>query len=315
MADAFHYPQDVFDLLVSTIPLLSRSKQGVVQFLRGAGVQEIDLADVALHVEASPDEISKFEIARRVLTRVNARNDDGLTPRREIVRQVVEFDAFEACWPTDQVKAREFVASVRKALDAKDSFTRLKNEMDLERERALAREREEQAAAAARLAKVEDLQARISSLPSLGHHSRNELLESVLNDLFRAYSIQVRQDFRCSGPASNAQSRFEGVIELDGVVHLVEMQWLNAPADVADISAFLARLLADPVASGIYLSSTSFAQPAVDACAEALNQRPVFLCSLREIEALLDRKEDLFRFLKKKSRAAVVDHDSYLEIL
>ena len=34
----FHYPPDLFNLLVDTIPLLNRSKRDVLLFFRGAGV-------------------------------------------------------------------------------------------------------------------------------------------------------------------------------------------------------------------------------------------------------------------------------------
>ena len=78
MEDTVDYPSDVFELLVSTIPLLSRSKEGVVLFLLDAGVDESDLSDVSRALEVNPDEISKFEIVRRVLARVSARGDAGL---------------------------------------------------------------------------------------------------------------------------------------------------------------------------------------------------------------------------------------------
>jgi hypothetical protein len=40
MADQFHYPPDVLELLVETIPRLCRSKKAVVLFLQGAGIAE-----------------------------------------------------------------------------------------------------------------------------------------------------------------------------------------------------------------------------------------------------------------------------------
>lgn len=41
--------------------------------------------------------INKFEIVRNVLTKVNARGDNGLRARREILKRVVEFESFETC--------------------------------------------------------------------------------------------------------------------------------------------------------------------------------------------------------------------------
>ncbi|WP_455275219.1 hypothetical protein [Ralstonia thomasii] len=91
------YPPDLFDLLVDALGRLNKSKKGVVLFLRGAGVDETDLAEVDRTVRASPDAINKFEIARNVLIKVNARGDSGLRPRREIIKRVVEFEDFSNC--------------------------------------------------------------------------------------------------------------------------------------------------------------------------------------------------------------------------
>lgn len=38
MAEQFHYPPEIFNLLVDTIPLLCRSKRDVIGFFQGAGV-------------------------------------------------------------------------------------------------------------------------------------------------------------------------------------------------------------------------------------------------------------------------------------
>jgi hypothetical protein len=156
MADAFHYPPELFELLVETIARLSRGKKGVVLFLRGAGVANEDLAEVERTVSTVPDSINKFEIVRTVLTKVNARGDSGLRPRREIIKRVVEFESFATCWPEDQLKAKGLVASVREAVNAKDSFTRMKQERDTEREAIRARQNAEQVAASKRLSQIED---------------------------------------------------------------------------------------------------------------------------------------------------------------
>lgn len=106
MADEYHYPPDLLELLVDAIARLNKGKKGVVIFLRGAGVDEADLTAVEEIVRTSPASINKFEIARQVLVKVNARGDSGLRPRREIIKRVVEFEDFSSCWPEDQLKAR-----------------------------------------------------------------------------------------------------------------------------------------------------------------------------------------------------------------
>ena len=69
----------------------------MILFFQGAGVAPEDLAEVDRAVRTKPDTISKYEIARNILTRLNARGDSGLRARREVIRRVTEFESFETC--------------------------------------------------------------------------------------------------------------------------------------------------------------------------------------------------------------------------
>ena len=60
MDDRFHYPPDVFSLLVDTIPLLCKGKDDVLLFLRGAGVPNEDLAEMTAKIRADRNSVSKF---------------------------------------------------------------------------------------------------------------------------------------------------------------------------------------------------------------------------------------------------------------
>jgi hypothetical protein len=186
MSDAFHYPPHVFDLLVETIARLNRSKKGVVLFLRGAGVAEEDIAEVDHTVRVNATSINKFEIVRNVLTKVNARGDTGLRPRREIIKRVVEFENFATCWPEDMLKAKGLVASVCEAVNTKDSFTRMRQERDTEREQTLVGARAAQVAAVEKRSKMDELNSRLAALFGMDDQPqlRGKLLEAVLNDLF-----------------------------------------------------------------------------------------------------------------------------------
>ncbi|MCG3187832.1 MAG: hypothetical protein IOMNBAOH_02497 [Rhodocyclaceae bacterium] len=266
MAEQFHYPPEVLNLLVDTIPLLCRSKKDVVVFLQGAGVDSADLADVSRTVRTAPESINKYEIVRTVLTKVNARGDIGLRPRREIIKRVVEFEDFSTCWPNDQLKAKGLVASLRDVVNVKDSFTRMKQERDTEREQALARQRAEQAAAAKRRAAIEDVSKRLFALFAMDDkpQERGKLLELVLNDLFKTYGIHVREDFRRKEPDSAVVlEQIDGVIELNGSIHLVEMKWLKDPVGVADFGPHLVRVFGRANASGIFISNSGYTEPVI----------------------------------------------------
>ncbi|MBN8948572.1 MAG: hypothetical protein J0I74_15810 [Rhodanobacter sp.] len=68
-------------------------------------------------------------------------------------------------------------------------------------------------------------------------------------------------------------------------------------------------------ARGIFISSSGFTEPVVKECAAALAQKTMLLCSLHEIVMLLQRGDDLISFLKKKSHAAIVDKNPFLQIV
>lgn len=318
MADEFHYPPDLFELLVEAIARLNKGKKGVVLFLRGAGVEEQDLAEVDRIVRTAHHSINKFEIARNVLEKVNARGDSGLRPRREIIKRVVEFENFEACWENDRLIAKGLVASIREAVNAKDSFTRMKQERDKEREQAQAKTRQDRETAAQRKALIDDVNKRLAALFAMDDtpQARGKLLEAVLNDLFRAYDILVREDFKRRDPDTNVVlEQIDGVIELNGKIHLVEMKWLNAPVGIGEFSPHLSRLFLRGDASGIFIATNGYTETVLKECASALTQKTIFLCSLHEFVMLLQRQGDLPDMLKRKSQAAIVDKNPFLQIL
>jgi hypothetical protein len=125
---SFHYPPDLFNLLVDTIPRLCRSKKDVLIFFRGAGIGQQFYADIAEKLRTDAAAVNKFETARTILTRVNARGEATLRERRELLKRVTQFEEFETCWENDRLQAKGLVAEVRKLVNVKDSFTRMEIE-------------------------------------------------------------------------------------------------------------------------------------------------------------------------------------------
>ena len=87
MNDVFHYPPDLFDLIVQTIPLLNRSKQSVLLFFKGAGVDERLFSDISTQVNQDRNAITKYDICRRILERINENTEKYLRERREIIKR------------------------------------------------------------------------------------------------------------------------------------------------------------------------------------------------------------------------------------
>ncbi len=133
MEQAYHYPPEVFNLLVDTIPLLCRSKNDVLVFFCGAGVSGLITNDLLKRVKTDKENINKYEIARTVIQRINEKGDSALRARREIIKRVVEFEDFSSCWPDDQLKAKGLICELRRVVNVKDSFSRMAQERDREK--------------------------------------------------------------------------------------------------------------------------------------------------------------------------------------
>jgi hypothetical protein len=318
MADAYHYPPELLSLLVETIPLLCRSKNDVVVFFRGSGTPENVLKPIADQLHADAKSVNKYQIARTVIEALNARGDSTLAPRREVIKRVVEFEDFSSCWPLDQLKAKGAVSEVRRVVNVKDSFTRMRQERDAEKAVTQATAQAEKTALQTQKARIAELRVQLFALFGMDDkpQARGKQLETVLNGLFRAYGILLHEDFKRRDPdSSTVLEQVDGVIFLDGNVHLVEMKWLKDAVGIADFAPHLVRLFSRANASGIFISNSGFTEPVLKECTNALNQRTMFLCSLEEIVMLLQSEADLLTFLRKKSHAAVVNKQPYLKIL
>ena len=142
------------------------------------------------------------------------------------------------------------------------------------------------------------------------------LILGEVDNLFRACGILVREDFRRKDPdTAVVVEQIDGVIELDGTIHLVEMKWLNSAVGIGEFTPYLSRLFMRANASGIFIATNGYVSSVLSECRTALSHKTLFLCSLHEIILLLQRQDDLIAFLKRKSQAAIVDKEPFLEIL
>lgn len=312
----FHYPPELFQLLVDTIPLLSRSKKDVLLFFKGAGVSSKLTSDLWQQVEYDRENISKYEIARTVLTRLNEKGEATLRERREVLKRVVDFEDFSTCWPSDQLKAKGLVSEVRRVVNVKDSFTRMKQEREKERkERAQEREQKIRRIQKKKTA-IEELRKDFYNLfAEQDKQKRGSLLEDVLNRFFKVHEILVRESFRLvEANGKGTLEQIDGVIELDGEIYLVEMKWLSTSVDIGDVSRHLVRIYHRGFSRGIFISATDFTGPALSTCKEALQNTVVILCLIEELVLLLEQEKDLKSFLKEKIQLAIVEKEPFRKI-
>lgn len=306
---AFHYPPDLLNLLVEVIPRLCRSKPDVLLFFRGAGVPASITNDLAVQVERDRDSISKFKIARTVLTRLNARGDGALRERREVLRRITQWEDFSTCWESDRLEAMGLVEQVRQVVNVHDSFTRISQEREAERQSRTAEQRTKQVKSELRRTQLEEVRRDLSALfGEADAQKRGKALEGVLNRLFKVSGILVREAFTLRGwNHEGIIEQIDGVVEIDGEVYLVEMKWLKGRAGVPDVSGQLVRVFSRGEARGIIISALGFTAPAVTTCREALNNRVVIMCELQELVRLLEQGRDLREVLKAKIHAAIID--------
>jgi len=318
MEESYHYPPEVINFLVDTVPLLCRSKNDVLVFFRGAGVSESIMSDLYRRVSVDRENINKYEIARTVIQRINEKGDSALRTRREVVKRVVEFEDFSTCWPNDQLKAKGLVGELRRVVNVKDSFTRMSNEREREKQERIKAREKEIVEKRKRQEEIEKIKSDFYALFGLENEpqKRGKHLEKVLNALFSSYGILVKEDFKRVDPdGAGIIEQIDGVVELAGHIYLVEMKWVKEPIGVEKLSQHLVRIYGRHDARGLFIASEGYADSAVTQCREALSQKTIALISLHEVVRMLERQGDFVQLLSRKIQAATVDKNPYLEIL
>ena len=250
----YHYPPELFNLLVDTIPLLCRSKKDLLFFFKGAGISDSFASDLWVRVENDRKNINKYEITRTILSRLNERGEATLRERREVLKRIIEFEDFSTCWPNDQLKAKGLVSEIRRVVNVKDSFTRMEQERIKEKRK---QQEEYQDKIKANMSKRNELESikfdlfSLFSMPNNESKKRGKLLEGVLNRLFKAYGILISDSFEVVGnEGEGIIEQIDGVIEIDGYLYLVEMKWCNKPWLMLDFSVLFNKRLNQRVKQG-----------------------------------------------------------------
>lgn len=308
-----HYPPELLKLLVDTIPLLCRSKKDVLVFFQGAGVPSKLTADYHRQVATDRDSVNKYEIVREVLVRLNDKGEATLRERREVLKRVVEWEDFSVCWPNDQLKAKGLVSEIRRVVDVKDSFVRMRQEQEAERKKRLDEEDKKIAAINERKARLQQVKKDLAALfGEPNPQRRGKQLEGVLNRLFSTAGILVRESFtRVEATGEGIVEQIDGVIELDGEIYLVEMKWWDKPLGTGEVSQHLVRVFTRHCARGMLISYSGYTDPAITTCKNALARMVVILCGLHELVQLLEHENSLEEFLRQKVRASVIDKNPY----
>lgn len=267
------------------------------------------LADLASQVAQNRDGISKFQIARTVLVRLNEAGDTMIGPRRTVLRRITETESFESCWPDNRLEAKGLVAEVRDIVNRRDAFTRMQAERDRERaERIRVRDAEIEANRKKRLER-ETIRADLGALFSEpNHYQRGKRLEGVLNGMFALDGMSVREAFTVTGDEGKGiMEQIDGLVELDGSLYLVEMKWLQTPVGPGDMGSHFSRVFLRHAACGLFISASGFTDAAIAQSTTALTRMTSVLCDLEEIVRLLEHEADTRGYFREKVQVAIAE--------
>jgi restriction system protein len=89
MDSIYHYPPELFRLLVETLPKLCKTKKDLLQFFRGADVDRTILSSHENLLATNKDTFNKYTVTGEIATRLNDLGER--TPRecREILKRIV----------------------------------------------------------------------------------------------------------------------------------------------------------------------------------------------------------------------------------
>ena len=288
-----------------------QSKKDLLLFFQGAGVGKDLLAPYQILLQNNKDGFNKYPVARELLVKLNELGERSLRERREILKRVTEFHDFSVCWETDQAPARGLVAQIRDLVNVKDSFTRINIEREQERKARLTEQEARLALEKEGKAKLAKVKSQLFALfAETDSQKRGKALEGVLNSLFAAYGILVREAFTVKGRhGEGVIEQIDGLVEIDGQLYLVELKWWNTALGTNEVSPHIVRVYGrGGQARGLFISYSDFTAPAITTCREALaGGAVVVLSKLQEIVELVDHEADIKKWLKAKVTAAIAE--------
>jgi hypothetical protein len=248
-------------------------KEGCANFLQRRWSEFVINGRSCTSCKNDKNSISKYEITRTILSRLNERGDATLRERREILKRITELEDFSSCWPKDEWEAKGFVAEIRRVIDIKDSFTRIKHEQEAEQQRRIIEQHSKREEIEQRRTKLATIRRELSALfGETNPQKRGKQLGSVLNSLFKFSDILVREAFSLKGSSGEGiVEQIDGAIELDGDLYLVEMKWWNEPLGVSEVSPHLVRHFNREQTGGIIISASDYTEPAIIQCKDALH--------------------------------------------
>lgn len=301
--DPYHWTPELLHKLKEAIPRLLKGKRQILDFFRGAGVDERDLADLRRRVAVDRDSISKYEIAHTVLVRLNDGGDRTLGARRRVLHQVENWRTFDTCWETDRREAKVLVVEIKELRGSIDAAIRSNIERTTDRQ---LRQNEIEAEAKAkreREAQLIGIEGRLGRCFSMENASlRGKELERILNDYFRVEGLLIAEDFHVTGDdGEGVVEQIDGAVEINTDLYIVEMKLWSKPIGNNQTGMFLPKVYGRADAGGILIAHPCVTDAVIGFCKEAIVRgHTVLILTLLQFHQVLASREPLGPWLKDK---------------
>ena len=304
MDTTFHFPPDLVNLLIDTIPRLNKSKKDLLLFFKNVGVPDADLKKYNLLLQRNSEQFNKFNVTRELLEQLNVKSDAMLGIRRQLLQKVVCFDSFDMCWANDRLIAKSNVSEISKIVNLKDSVTKLEAYAEQERQERIVQKNKSLDKIQAKRTEYESVKNNISSLFSIvDPQKRGKALETAMSDLFKFFGIGIREAFSIIDEDNGKNyEQIDGVVEINNYLTLVEMKWENKEIGVDKVSRFMSRIFLRANVDGIIVSYSSFTESGVKTANEALAQKVIALIDLQDILTVLIQYKDLKCYFEQAMR-------------
>jgi hypothetical protein len=312
-SDVYRFRPDVFRAVTEAVPLICPAKKDVVAFFRGAGLRHSRLDALAAEVRANREALRKHDMVHELLIVANEDpSNDGLRVQREILKRIVDFNNFEACWPKDQLAAKGAVAKVRELVAEKDAFTRMAQAHDNERA-ARIKEQAKKVEEARKSKEERDsvksaLYAAIVMPPG---RARGDTFEAVLNRVFALDGLLIRESFHLAEDGIGIVEQIDGVMELDNHLYLVEAKFWSENLGVGDVAQHMVRVASRSEMRGLYVVHPGFSEAAIRSVADALQRGVFILGTVEELVHVFEADGSISEWLRAKLRHAMIDKDPH----